>query len=41
MSIENVWHSLFCRWLDARDDGHTIRAAVWGWLADRVVRWVQ
>jgi len=38
---KSVWHGLYCRWFDARENGHTVRAAVWGWLADRVVRWVR
>jgi len=41
MSTESVWHGLYCHWEDAAEDGHAIRAAVWGWLADRVVRWVR
>jgi len=34
-----IWHSAFCRWYDHREAGHPRRAAVWGWLADRLVRW--
>lgn len=33
-----IWHNLYCRWYDARDESPK-SAAVWGWLADRVVRW--
>lgn len=33
------WHRAYCRWYDHREAGHRIRAALWGWLADRVVRW--
>ena len=33
-----VWHQAYCRWYDQRAAGHRIRAAVFGFLADRVVR---
>ena len=32
-----LWHQAYCRWWDRRDRGHGLRAAVWGWLADRLV----
>lgn len=33
-----LWHFLYCRWHDADRAGRPRRAAVWGWLADRMVR---
>jgi hypothetical protein len=32
-----VWHRAFCNWYDHDRSGHTIRAHVWGWVADRLV----
>lgn len=35
-----IWHKLYCRWYDAHHVTHQPRrAAAWGWLADRAVRW--
>lgn len=33
------WHGAYCRWYDHREAGHRVRAALWGWYADRIVRW--
>ncbi len=33
-----IWHRAYCNWYDHDRAGHTVRAAVWGWLADRVER---
>lgn len=33
----SIWHRAYCRWYDNRATGHTVRAAVWGWVADRIV----
>ena len=33
-----VWHGAYCRWYDHREQGHTLRSHVWGWIADRIVR---
>jgi hypothetical protein len=30
------WHAAYRRWHDHRGAGHRIRAAVWGWLTDRI-----
>lgn len=38
MTSEKAWHAAYCRWYDADRAGHPIRAAVWGWLADRICR---
>ncbi len=34
-----LWHAAYCRWHDHREQGHDRRAAVWGWVADWIVRW--
>lgn len=34
-----LWHRAYRRWHEHRDRGHEFRAAAWGWLADRLVRW--
>lgn len=34
-----IWHGAYCAWLDHDRAGHRFRAAVWGWFADRIVRW--
>lgn len=34
-----VWHGAYCAWFDHDRAGHRLRAAVWGWFADRIVRW--
>lgn len=31
-----AWHAAFCRWYDHDRAGHRARAALWGWVADRV-----
>jgi hypothetical protein len=36
-----LWHRAYIRWYDCRDQGREIRAAAWGWLADRLVRFVR
>lgn len=33
-----VWHRAYCNWYDADRAGHWLRATVWGWVADRLVR---
>lgn len=33
-----LWHRAYCRWYDHRDRGHEVRAALWGWIADRLAR---
>ena len=35
--MTDVWHAAFCRWYDHRKAGHRVRAALWGWIADRLV----
>jgi len=35
--MSDIWHRAYCRWYDHRAEGHAIRAAVWGWIADRLV----
>lgn len=32
-----LWHRAYCRWLDHSRAGHGVRAALWGWAADRLV----
>lgn len=34
-----IWHPFYCAWLDHGDAGHRVRAAVYGWIADRLARW--
>lgn len=34
-----VWHFAYRRWYDHRAAIHPRRSAVWGWIADRLVRW--
>lgn len=34
-----LWHRAYRNWYDADRAGHAIRAAVWGFVADRLVRW--
>lgn len=36
--MTNLWHRAYCAWYDHRDAGHRGRAAVWGRVADRLVR---
>lgn len=33
-----LWHAFYCLWFDADRAGRRCRAAVWGWVADRLVR---
>lgn len=32
-----LWHGAYCRWYDHHYGGRSLRAAVWGWVADRLV----
>ncbi len=32
-----IWHAAYSRWYDHDRAGHRRRAAVWGWVADRIV----
>lgn len=34
-----LWHVAYCAWYSHDRAGHRIRAALWGWYADRIVRW--
>lgn len=34
----NPWHRAYCRWYYHHTAGNKIRAAVWGWISDRIVR---
>ena len=34
-----LWHRAYCNWHDRKREGHNLRAGVWGWVADRLVRW--
>lgn len=34
-----VWHFAYRRGYDQRAAAHPRRSAVWGWIADRLVRW--
>jgi len=36
-----LWHSFYARWYDHREAGHRLRAAAWGWVADRTVRLIE
>lgn len=38
-TVTNIWHRAYCRWYDHDNDGHRLRARLWGWFADRIVRW--
>lgn len=33
-----IWHRAYCTWYDHHHAGRRVRAAVWGWIADRLVR---
>lgn len=33
-----LWHRAYCAWYDADRGGKRVRAAAWGWIADRLVR---
>lgn len=37
--MSHVWHFFYRHWFDNDRAGRTRRAAVWGWLASRVVDW--
>jgi len=37
-ATSRAWHGAYCRWLDAKDAGRSARAAAWGFVADRIVR---
>ena len=34
-----IWHRAYCNWYDADRAGRSLRASLWGWFADRLVRW--
>ena len=34
-----LWHRAYCDWYDHDRAGHKVRAAIFGWIADRIVRW--
>ena len=36
MSKHDIWHAAYARWYDHHLAGHRIRAAIWGWIADRI-----
>lgn len=40
MNMETIWHRAYVRWYDNNRAGRRVRAAVWGWVADRLVRLV-
>lgn len=33
-----LWHRAFCNWYDHDRAGNKRRAGMWGWVADRLVR---
>lgn len=35
MNKHNIWHAAYARWYDHDKAGHRVRAAIWGWVADR------
>ena len=35
---DRIWHGLYAAWYDHREAGHMIRAHIFGYLADVVVR---
>lgn len=37
--MERIWHALYARWYDHDMAGHTTRATLYGWAADRAVRY--
>lgn len=37
--MPNVWHRAYCNWYDHDRAGHRVRAAAWGFIADRLVHW--
>jgi hypothetical protein len=32
----NTWHRFYILWFDHRAAGHRIRAAIFGWITDRI-----
>lgn len=36
--MTNIWHAAYSRWYDYDQAGATIRAHIWGWIADRLAR---
>jgi hypothetical protein len=32
----DTWHRFYCLWYDHRKAGHRVRAAVYGWITDRI-----
>lgn len=35
---DRVWHTAYVRWHNHRDEGHSHRAAIWGVVADTIIR---
>ncbi len=35
---DHIWHAAYARWYDNDKAGHQRRAAVWGFLADAIIR---
>lgn len=33
-----IWQSAYVKWYDHDRAGHKVRAGIWGWIADRIVR---
>lgn len=33
-----LWHRAYCNWYDRDRAGHRVRAAAWGFIADRLAR---
>jgi hypothetical protein len=36
-----LWHRAYCNWYDHGQRGRGVRARVWGWIADRLVRFAR
>lgn len=34
----NPWHRAYCKWYAHDLAGHKLRAAIWGFISDRIVR---
>ena len=34
--MTTLWHRAYCNWYDHHTAKHPVRAAVWGWTADRI-----
>jgi hypothetical protein len=32
----DTWHRFYCLWYDHRKAGHRVRAAIYGWITDRI-----